>query len=296
MISSSGAGAVRSRVVFNRVVGPGWRVLRLEEPRIALAARSGRFVQILCRDEGTWDPLLRRPFSVYSVDRSAGTYDILYTAVGRGTRWMAEIPEAPTHAKETFVDVEGPFGNSFTPPGPGDRVILVGGGVGVAPLYLLAQEILTADGLARSAPRAGGAPSEVTLLMGARTRRQLQGIDDFRKLPIRAETATDDGSEGFHGRVTGLLERVLGLEADLARVRVYACGPQGMNEAVRALAVERSLWAEICLESLMACGFGVCFGCVLPIRKEPGGELYNRRTCWEGPVFDARLLHPGIEG
>jgi dihydroorotate dehydrogenase electron transfer subunit len=68
-----------------------------------------------------------------------------------------------------------------------------------------------------------------------------------------------------------------------------------MNESLRALAVERGLSCEICLESLMACGFGVCFGCVLPIRKEPGRDFYNRRTCYEGPVFDARLLHPGIE-
>jgi dihydroorotate dehydrogenase electron transfer subunit len=69
-----------------------------------------------------------------------------------------------------------------------------------------------------------------------------------------------------------------------------------MNESLRAIVTARGLWSEICLESLMACAFGVCFGCVLPIRKEPGGEPLNRRVCWEGPVFDARLLHPGIDG
>ena len=268
-----------SEVVSNRAVGPGWYVLRLKETNIARGSKPGQFVQISCGEEESYDPFLRRPFSVYSVNRKAETYDILYTTVGRGTRWMASL----VSGTGGLVDAEGPFGNTFTLPGPEDRVYLVGGGVGVAPLYFFAEESL------RWKPR-------ITLCMGARTREQLQGIEDFRKLPIRAETATDDGSEGFHGRVTGLFERLVEEEKDLGRVRAYGCGPQGMNESLRACLVERSIWGEICLESLMACGFGICFGCVLPLRKEPGGEFYNRRICWEGPVFDARLLHPGIEG
>jgi dihydroorotate dehydrogenase electron transfer subunit len=270
-----------SRIVSNRRVGPGWFVLRLEDTVIARRSRPGQFVQIRVGEGESFDPLLRRPFSVYDVDRKAGTYDILYTAVGRGTRWMAGLPDAPGGA----VDVEGPFGNEFAHPDAADRVYLVGGGVGVAPLYFFAKETIAR----------GGSRPPITLCVGARSRGQLQGIDDFRKLPIRAETATDDGSDGFHGRVTALFAKLLAGEPDAQRVRVYGCGPQGMNESLRALAVEKGLRCEICLEALMACGFGVCFGCVLPIRKELGGEFYNRRTCYEGPVFDARLLHPGIE-
>jgi dihydroorotate dehydrogenase electron transfer subunit len=278
-----------SRILRNRDVGPGWQVLRLEEPSIASASRPGRFVQVLCREDESTDPLLRRPFSVYDADPEAGTYDILYTPVGRGTRWMSELPDAPSEASGRTVDVEGPFGNSFTPPEPGGRTYLVGGGVGVAPLHFLAKEAL-----AGPEARRGPLPS-ITLCMGARTRSQLQGIDDFRRLPLRAEVATDDGSEGFRGRVTELFERLVAEERDPSVVRVYGCGPQGMNESLRAIVTARGLRSEICLESLMACAFGVCFGCVLPIRKEPGGEFFNRRVCWDGPVFDARLLHPGIE-
>ncbi len=268
-----------SRVVFNRRVGPGWYTLRLEEATIAQVSRAGQFVQVKTADRSSFDPLLRRPFSVYDVDRERGTYDLLYTAVGRGTRWLADIPDSPG----TMVEVEGPFGNTFTAPTDRDSIYLVGGGVGVAPLYLFARELLAS----RSAlPR-------ITLCMGARTREQLQGIDEFRRLSLRCEVATDDGSEGFHGRVTQLFATLA--ERDREPLRVYGCGPQGMNESLRAIAVERSYPTEICVESLMACGFGVCFGCVLPIRKKPGGDFYNRRTCYEGPVFDARLLHPGIE-
>jgi dihydroorotate dehydrogenase electron transfer subunit len=187
------------------------------------------------------------------------------------------------------VDIEGPFGNSFSMPGPGDRVYLVGGGVGVAPLYFFARRCL--EGVRGDAP----AP-EITLCMGARTGAALQGIEEFRRLPMRSEAATDDGSEGFRGRVTELFLSLLEREPDPARVKVYGCGPQAMNESLRAIVVERGIRCEICLESLMGCGFGVCFACVLPIRKETGGEYLNRRICWEGPVFDARLLHPGIDG
>jgi dihydroorotate dehydrogenase electron transfer subunit len=274
-----------SRIVSNTRVGPGWYVLRLEEPTLALTSKPGQFVQIRCREGESFDPLLRRPFSVYRVDRERATYDILYTTVGRGTRWMEALPDGPEESGHRTVDVEGPFGNTFTLPGSDDSVYLVGGGVGVAPLYFLADAILAAT-----------KPPRITLCMGARTREQLQGIEDFRKLPLRAVTATDDGSEGYHGRVTELCAKLIDEEPEPGRIKIYGCGPQGMNESLRALSTTKSLHCEICLEALMACGFGVCFGCVLPIRKEVEGDFYNRRTCWEGPVFDARLLYPGIEG
>jgi len=132
--------------------------------------------------------------------------------------------------------------------------------------------------------------------MGARSSSLLKGLEDFRQLPLRAQAATDDGSEGYSGRVTELLGKLLDDEKDLSKVRLYGCGPQGMNDSLRELALQRGVACEICLESLMACGFGICFGCVAPIRREANGEFYNRRICWEGPVFDARLLHPGIDG
>ena len=278
-----------SQIVSNRRVGPGWRVLRLREPTIARLSHPGMFVQILCADDGAVDPLLRRPFSVYRVDEDAGTYDILYTTVGRGTRWMAALQEpdaaGSTTAAPGHVDVLGPLGNTFSEPRDDDEVHLVGGGVGVAPLYFLAQRLL-----------ASARPPAITFCMGARTSEFLQGIDDFRALPIRTEVATDDGSEGFHGRVTELFDTLAREHGAGGNLQVYGCGPQGMNEALRALAAERCMRCEICLESLMGCGFGICFGWVARIGREVDGEYHNRRICWEGPVFDASLLSPGIEG
>jgi dihydroorotate dehydrogenase electron transfer subunit len=278
-----------SKLVSNRLVGPGWYVLRLREPAIARAAEPGQFVQILCSAETSFDPLLRRPFSIYQTDPASGTYDILYTPIGRGTRWMAALPAEPGAGVLETADVIGPFGNTFTPPGAGDRVLLVGGGVGVAPLYFLARKLK------------GSSPApEITLCMGARTAAQLQGLEDFRALGVACEVATDDGTQGHPGFVTDLLGVLLdggslspprsGARSAAGELKIYGCGPSGMNEALRRIAVKRGIWCEICLESTMACGFGICFACVLPIRKELDGPFYNRRICWEGPVFDARLI------
>jgi dihydroorotate dehydrogenase electron transfer subunit len=284
---SSAHALLPSQVVSNRCVGPGWYVLRLREPSIARQSRPGQFVQILCSEPGSSDPLLRRPFSVYSSDAEAGTYDIIYTVVGRGTRWLAAIEEPEAReGPETAscLDVIGPFGNTFSPPRPSDRVYLVGGGVGIAPLYFLALELVRLP-----------APPPITFCMGARTRSQLVGVDELRRLPLSTLVSTDDGTEGFKGRVTELFLELAAREDAPERLQVYGCGPQRMNDSLRAIAVSECLRCEICLESLMACGFGICFGCVAPIRREPAKEYYNRRICCEGPVFDAALLHPGID-
>jgi len=278
------AHAGPSRLVFNRSVGPGWYRMRLVEPEIARAVRPGQFVQVLCADPGSVDPLLRRPFSVHGADPAEGSYDILYTIVGRGTTWMAGFPEEPGPRAGT-LDVIGPFGNTFTPPSPGDEVVLVGGGVGVAPLHFFARRLL-----------ASPEPPPILACLGARTSELLQGSADFAELGVDLRFATDDGSAGFRGFVTGLLEEVLDRRAPGAPLRIYGCGPPGMNEALRKVAVARGAWCEICLESRMACGFGICFGCVAPIRKVVGGPFHNRRICWEGPVFDARLLGGPGEG
>ncbi|MAM45184.1 MAG: hypothetical protein CMJ91_00620 [Planctomycetes bacterium] len=277
-----------SEVVYNRRIGPGWYVLRLREESISRRSEPGMFVQVLCSEGEAFDPFLRRPFSVYSTDKENGTYDILYTTVGRGTRWMAALPDPETSGSgepPAIVDVLGPLGNTFTMPGKDESVYLVGGGVGVAPLYFLALRLLELPD-----------PPDIHFCMGARTGKFLQGIEDFRQLPIHTHVATNDGSEGFHGFVTDLFLDLWKEGEGAGKARVYGCGPQGMNESLRNLSVDNNLTCEICLESIMACGFGICFGCVAPIRKDPASDFINRRICCEGPVFDSNLLCPGIDG
>ncbi len=169
-------------------------------------------------------------------------------------------------ARATGLWALGPLGKGFAPPSERRRAILVGGGVGIAPLAIL-QDALEAE-----------AEREVTVLLGFRDAARAEGAALLRG----AQVATDDGSVGHHGlRHRSALD---GARPRLART-VYACGPAPMLEAVRAMCATRGVPAQLALEAGMACGFGACFGCVVP--KRGGGYL---RVCLDGPVIDAAEL------
>lgn len=240
-----------------------YRVLTVADP-LAGAAAAGQFAMLAAEERwgGGEDerPFLPRAFSI--ARQRPGESDFLLEDVGPGTRRLCELRPGER------LWVLGPLGRGFAPPAEGRCALLVGGGVGIAPLAIL-QDALEA------AP-AGGAAGEV--LLGFRDEARAQGAS----LLSGARVATDDGSVGHHGRVTELLEQAL--ERDPAAV-VYACGPAPMLEAVRAICAERAVEGQLALESGMACGFGACYGCVVPRRG--GGYL---RVCVEGPVIEATQL------
>ena len=202
-------------------------------------------------------PFLARAFSV--ARHESGRSEFLLEDVGPGTRRLCELGAGER------LWLAGPFGRPFTAPQDGRRAILVGGGVGIAPLAILQDEL----------ERAG---TPVTVLLGFRDGARVPGAELLRG----AEVATDDGSAGHHGLVTTLLERELARGQDAV---VYACGPAGMLEGVRAMCERAGVPAQLALESGMACGYGACYGCVVPARG--GGYL---RVCVDGPVIDAALL------
>ncbi len=223
--------------------------------------RPGQFVNLAVSDDLT----LRRPFSVAGVP-APGRFDLLVEVRGKGTRALAEKPIG------SAAGVVGPLGNEFTLPEPGGVSLLVAGGIGAAGLRLLAQE------LRRGSHR-------IRALVGARTSEGLL----HHVLPpptgdgeMLLEVATDDGSEGFHGTVTDLLERVLG-ELD-APVRVYCCGPPAMIVATANITARRDVPCEALLEEMMACGVGACRGCVVATRSG------YKAVCSDGPVFDTSEL------
>jgi dihydroorotate dehydrogenase electron transfer subunit len=204
-------------------------------------------------------PYLPRAFSV--ARRTADESHFLLEDVGPGTRRLCEL-----RAGDRLWAL-GPLGRGFTRPGDGRRALLAGGGVGIAPLAIL-QDTLAADSPA----------TQVTVLLGFRDGARAQGA----ALLDSARVATDDGSAGHHGVVTELLAAEI--QRDPYAV-VYACGPAGMLEGVRALCADTGTPAQLALEAGMACGFGACFGCVVPRRG--GGYL---RVCVDGPVIDATEL------
>jgi len=234
-----------------------YRLLRVADPD-GPEPRPGQFAMLAAAERwgGGEDerPYLPRAFSI--ARRRAGECHFLLEDVGPGSRRLCDLV-----AGEGLWAL-GPLGRGFTAPEGGRRAILVGGGVGIAPLAIL-QDAL------------GG---QATVLLGFRDRGRAEGAALLRD----ARVATDDGSVGHHGLLTDLLAAEL--ERDAGAV-VYACGPAPMLEAVRAMCAAGAIPAQLALEAGMACGFGACFGCA--VARRGGGYL---RVCIEGPVVDASQL------
>ena len=241
-----------------RALGEVYRVLSVSDPG-APEPQPGQFAMIAAaaRWGGGEDerPYLPRAFSI--ARRAGEESQFLLEDVGPGTRRLCELKAGDE------LWALGPLGVGFTAPSQGRRAILVGGGVGIAPLAIL-QDALGVD--------------TTTVLLGFRDGARAQGAALLRA----ARVATDDGSAGRHGLVTDLLAEEL--ERD-PHATVYACGPAPMLEAVRAICAAAGVPAQLALEAGMACGFGACYGCVVP--KRGGGYL---RVCVDGPVIDAAEL------
>jgi NAD(P)H-flavin reductase len=222
--------------------------------------RAGQFYMVSAWASGeAGRPFLPRAFSALRARPCAPAgveLQFLLEDVGPGTHRLCDLRSADE------LTVVGPLGNGFRPPPDGERPLLVGGGVGIAPLAIWQ------DQLAAEAPA----------LLGFRTAAHARGAD----LLSRVTVATDDGSVGHPGYVTELLEAEL--EAADEPVTVYACGPEAMLEVVRRRCAARGTSAQLALETGMACGYGACFGCVVSTRH---GYL---RLCVDGPVLDAALL------
>jgi dihydroorotate dehydrogenase electron transfer subunit len=238
-----------------------YRVLRVADVETP-EPRPGQFAMIVAAERwGGGDgerPYLARAFSI--ARRRVGETHFLLEDVGPGSARLCELDEGDG------LWALGPLGNGFRPPGARRRAILVGGGVGIAPLAIL-QDALEAE-----------AAVEVTVLLGFRDAARAEGA----VLLHGAHVATDDGSVGHHGLLTDLLSKELYRDS---RAEVFACGPAPMLEAVRAMCATRGVPAQLALEAGMACGFGACFGCVVP--KRGGGYL---RVCVDGPAIDASEL------
>jgi dihydroorotate dehydrogenase electron transfer subunit len=265
-------------VVENVPVARDTYRLRFACPEIARQIVPGQFVML--RLAGCNDPLLGRPLALYDVTpNEAGEphwVDVVYLTVGKMTRLLPEFRAG------SRLEVWGPLGNGF-PPTPTEHLVMVAGGIGQTPFLTLARECLGRC-VYGAPPRSVARAQKMTLCYGVRSQEYLACVDDFRRLGIDVQLATDDGSEGHRGLVTELIRPVV--EQSPSACRIVCCGPEPMMEATARIARQLSVPCQLSLESPMACGVGICFSCVKKIRDGSGGWDY-RRTCVEGPVFEA---------
>jgi dihydroorotate dehydrogenase electron transfer subunit len=231
--------------------------LTLEAPELANAARPGQFAMLGCGSG--CDPFLRRPLSIHRVDCSAGLVSFLYRARGRGTEWLA------ARRQRDAVRLLGPLGRGFRYAGHGEQALIVGAGIGIAPLLFLTEALL-------------GLNWTMTTLLGARTRQEIFCRSDFERYG-KVLVSTDDGSAGQRGPITALFPQVL---ARHSFTQVFACGPQPVLKAAQQLSFDRRIPAQLSLEERMACGLGACMGCTC--RGSEASRML--RVCAEGPVFD----------
>jgi len=265
----------KAMILDNAEVSPGYWRMRMTAPAEMIAAKPGQFVMV--RVNPSIDPLIRRPFGVFDVGMHQPAYtgataqpylEILYRVVGKGTGMLSDLHETD------LLDILGPLGTGFDNGSSNEEKLIVGGGVGLAPLYLLAKELVK--------------DSPVRLFAGGKTKDDVLCITEFERLGVECYTATEDGSLGECGLVTNVLEQRLDTTGN--KGQIFACGPHGMLKAVAAIGAKRNVSCQVSLEGYMACGMGACLGCVCQGAGHSNENPDYRCVCTEGPVFEATDL------
>lgn len=245
----------RSRIINHQKLSDTYYKLTLESREISALAKPGQFVNVRV-NSGTC-PLLRRPFAVHRKDKDKELFELLYEVVGNGTRAlsMRKIGEE--------LDVIGPLGNGFKIDREKKSAILVAGGIGIAPLACLAEELIKQK-------------KEVFVILGSKTNNFNWLSVDGYKLSV----CTEDGSAGHKGLATDILENMLST-IPYTLSAIYACGPKAMLKAAAGIALSKQADCQISLEEKLACGIGACLGC--SVKTKNGYKL----VCKDGPVFNS---------
>ena len=259
----------KAEIVGLEPVSLNWNLLTIR-PEEKAEFGPGQFIYL--RLSPMTDPLLRRPFSVHGFCKSSNHLEVLFQDKGKGTRLMKGYRSGDE------IDFLGPLGNGFNLSKIKKKAALVGGGIGVAPLFFLAHE-LHKSGVS------------FDFLMGASTKEVIPSSGYFEKHQITPYLATDDGSSGFQGTVTALFKNLYGCSGENKELdMVYACGPTPMLKTLYNESESLQIPIEVSLEANMACGVGACLGCVCRLKEENSPQETYGRVCKEGPVFPGEAV------
>jgi dihydroorotate dehydrogenase electron transfer subunit len=291
----------RAEIIEHRPLARETYRLRIRASEIARRIKPGQFVML--RLAGFDDPLLGRALALFDiVTNNAGEptdVDVVYMVFGKMTRRLTAFQPGQK------LEVWGPLGNGF-PRLATDHLIMVAGGVGITPFLAVSKMYREVGGLRSEvredavdkdpSPQSSAPSPSMTLCYGARTADYFAAIDQFEHVGVDVKLSTDDGSRGHPGRVTDVLLQALNAaspnpESGIPNPQplVFCCGPEPMMQAAAKVCLDAGVPCYVSLETPMACGVGICFTCVAKLRQEDG-EWDYKRTCVEGPIFDARKI------
>jgi dihydroorotate dehydrogenase electron transfer subunit len=252
--------AEKRKVLSNQQVSERYWHMIVDASDTQITAKPGQFFNVLCGE--SYYPLLRRPFSIYRINKDSSTLEFLYLVKGIGTQHLAAIQAGEA------VDIFGPLGTGFTLREDGGTILMLARGVGIATLAALAQE--AAEQGVRS-----------VAILSARTANDLLAAEALQGFGAEVYKVTDEDGSSDVGHVRQLIERIMREHSISA---AYTCGSKRLSMLLQEIAAEKDIFAEIALEENMGCAMGVCFACVCDIQDKDGATR-SVRVCKEGPVF-----------
>jgi len=255
-------------IIFNNRVSPELYHMGLLCPDIAAGIQPGQFLMV--RLQESFDPLLRRPFAVHRMyqNNPPVSFEMLFKVVGRGTRLLAGM--RPGYS----LNLLGPLGRGFRLPNQNGFILMVAGGIGIAPLPYLAETLM-----------GSGFKGRRVLWFGGKGSADLVCVEHFEDMGFEVELVTEDGSTGRPGLVTDHLEHWLTQQPEMPKV-IYSCGPYAMQRLVAEMSIRLNIPSQLSMEALMGCGVGACLSCSLRCRPpEDGQDPHYANVCQDGPVF-----------
>ena len=252
-----------AKIVDHKEVASEHYKMTVSSSYISQNAMPGQFVLIRCGNE--LDPLLRRPLSINRVNKNEKTFDLLYKVKGKGTEILSKLQIGE------LADIIGPLGNSYTIDTSKQVAIMVGGGYGIVPLLLLADELK-------------GKIKAIYSLIGTKNESCLFCEREFKDIGVQVSVTTEDGSYGRKGMVTDVLLELLSSKLSPAHTQIFACGPHEMLKYIAEISAQKGISCQISMEEKMACGLGGCLGCAVKIKSG------YKMVCKDGPIFDAKEI------
>lgn len=255
---------IKAKLLKKEELKPEIFKFSVQADEIVSIAKPGNFIEIKVNDN--IEPFLRRPISIYNMDKENGILEFIFQVKGKGTTILSKRNEGE------LIDILGPLGFGTFKYSSYENLAIIGGGIGVFPLYELAKNAKSEN-------------KNVNTYLGFRNIDLVVLENEFRQVSTQLTITTDDGSYSQKGFAIDFLKK----DIDAGKIdSIYACGPLPMLKAVRKLAVEKNIPCQISLEERMACGLGVCLGCAVKTAKSPKEEPKYWHVCKAGPVFQAK--------